>query len=144
MKDQILPAQVAPTENPPAKGLDMQEAANALASVETLATAAPTGLNLSMDYFEFKNFFGQEKRFLLLGFVWRDVFNAQKNETKSMEHAVFADAERKVWVNCAAKFVDSVKRLPQYAQFSAKFVGTKTTKSGGNMQLFEVFQLRPV
>jgi hypothetical protein len=139
-----MPAQVAQSEIQPAQAgmvMDTQAATAALVNTESLGTATPTGLNLSIDYWKAEDFQGQEMRFVLLGFIAREVVNAETSESKTLPHAVFADQSRKIWMNAAAKFVDATRRLQVGAMFSATFTKTKATRSGGRMQMFDVFQL---
>lgn len=148
MSKEVIASPSAPAQEvtnyqaPQIAEMDVQGAAQALQNVGDLETSDIVGLNLAVEYWKAEDYPNVPMRFILLGFQQREVMD-DKGNTKSLLHAVFADKDKKVWVNAAAKLVDSAKRLPIYSGFEVTFLRTQTTRSGGRMQTFKFFQVLP-
>lgn len=104
-----------------------------------LEAAPKVGLNLSMVYHSFEQ--GVEERGLFLGCMDYPCVDEKTGEVNMLLGAVWVDKNRQGKICCAVKFVSAIQAMPSGTAFSATFTKTKRTKSGRNMQLFDVYKI---
>lgn len=77
--------------------------------------------------------------------------NKRTGEIETHVAAFFVDLNtRQTYYKISVRFVQAMRSLMEmqsigkFKQFSVKFTGIKQTKSGGNMEMFEIFPLIPI